>query len=72
MRVTRVVAGRNGIDAKHVSLSEKPQVERLLHMSLKTLYRTIKVRKMPRSGVICAERSGIVRLNKTITEHGAS
>jgi hypothetical protein len=53
--VTRLVAARDVIDAKHASFKEKPEAERLPNMSPEALYRTIKEMETPRSSVTSAE-----------------
>ena len=60
--VTRLVAARDVIDAKHASFKEKPEAERLPNMSPEALYRTIKEMETPRSGVTSAERRAVFTL----------
>jgi len=60
--VTRLAAGRDVIDAKHVSFKEKPEAERLPNMSPEALYRTITEMETPRSGVTSAERRAVFTL----------
>ena len=60
--VTRLAAARDVIDAKHASLEEKPEAERLPNMSPEALYRTIKELETPRSGVTSAERRAMFTL----------
>jgi len=60
--VTRLVAARDVIDAKHVTFKEKPEAERLPSMSPEALYRTIKEMETPRSGVASAERRAMLTM----------
>jgi hypothetical protein len=60
--LTRLAAGRDVIDAKHASLKETPEAERLPNMSPEALYRTIKEMETPRSGVASAERRAVLTL----------
>ena len=60
--VTRLAACRDVIDAKHASLKEKPEAERLPNMSPEALNRTIKEMETPRSGVASAERRAVFTL----------
>ena len=60
--VTRLAAGRDVIDAKHVSFKEKPEAERMPNMSPEALYRTIKEIETPRTGVTSDERRAVFTL----------
>ena len=67
--VTRAVAARNVIDAKHASFKQKPDADRVLNMSPRALYRTNKEMETSRSGVASAERrAGFTLLHRRIKE----
>ena len=60
--VTRLVAARDVIDAKHASFKEKPEAERMSNMSPEALYHAIKELETPRSGITSAERRAVFTL----------